>query len=67
MKILGISGSPRKDDQSGTNKLVRTVLENTGCDYELISLRKRQIAGCIACLSHDRFLSVLPRALTLDI
>ena len=50
MKVLGISGSPRKDDQSGTYKLVRTVLENTGCDYELISLRKKQIAGCIACL-----------------
>ena len=50
MKILGISGSPRKEDQSGTYTLVKTVLENSGCDYELISLRGKRIAGCIACL-----------------
>ncbi len=50
MKILGISGSPRKDDRSGTNKLVRTVLEATGLDYELVSLRGKCIDGCIACL-----------------
>ena len=39
MKILGISGSPRKESQSGVYKLVQTVLENTGCEYELVSLR----------------------------
>lgn len=50
MKILGISGSPRKDDKSGVFKLVKTVLENTGCEYELISLQKKAISGCIACL-----------------
>lgn len=50
MKILGISGSPRKDDTSGVFKLVKTVLENTGCEYELISLQKKVISGCIACL-----------------
>lgn len=50
MKILGISGSPRKENVSGTHKLIRTVLEATGCDYELVSLRKMQISGCIACL-----------------
>jgi multimeric flavodoxin WrbA len=50
MKILGISGSPRKEDISGTHKLVRTVLEASGCDYELVSLRKMHISGCIACL-----------------
>ncbi len=50
MKILGISGSPRKDDTSGVFTLVKTVLENTGIDYELISLRKKTISGCIACL-----------------
>jgi multimeric flavodoxin WrbA len=50
MKILGISGSPRKDGQSGTLALVKTVLENSGCDYELISLRGKKISGCIACL-----------------
>jgi len=50
MKILGISGSPRKESVSGTYKLVSTVLENSGIDYELISLRKKNISGCIACL-----------------
>ena len=50
MKILGISGSPRKESQSGTYKVVETVLENTGIGYELVSLRKKTISGCIACL-----------------
>lgn len=50
MKILGISGSPRKSSQSGVYKLVQTVLENTGVDYEIVSLRKKTITGCIACL-----------------
>ena len=50
MKILGISGSPRKEGQSGVYKLVQTVLENTGVEYETISLRGKSISGCIACL-----------------
>jgi multimeric flavodoxin WrbA len=50
MKILGISGSPRKSDTSGCYKLVQTVLENTGCAYELVSLKGKRISGCIACL-----------------
>jgi multimeric flavodoxin WrbA len=50
MKILGISGSPRKNDQSAVYKLVQTVLENTDIEYELISLRGKSISGCIACL-----------------
>ncbi|MBU0969927.1 MAG: flavodoxin family protein [Proteobacteria bacterium] len=50
MKILGISGSSRKEGSSGGMKLVQTVLENTGCEYELISLRNKSIGGCIACL-----------------
>lgn len=50
MKILGISGSPRKDDKSAVFTLVQTVLENTGIEYELISLRGKSISGCIACL-----------------
>jgi multimeric flavodoxin WrbA len=50
MKILGISGSQRKDKKSGTLALVKTVLENTGCEYELISLRGKKIHGCTACL-----------------
>ncbi|WP_419659606.1 NADPH-dependent FMN reductase [Desulfosarcina variabilis str. Montpellier] len=50
MKVLGISGSPRKDGTSGTYKLVKTVVENTGCEYEIVSLRGKKISGCIACL-----------------
>lgn len=50
MKILGISGSPRNNQQSGVYQLVETVLENSGYDYELISLAGRQISGCTACL-----------------
>jgi multimeric flavodoxin WrbA len=50
MKVLGISGSPRKESQSGTYKLVETVAQATGCDYEIISLRGKTISGCIACL-----------------
>jgi multimeric flavodoxin WrbA len=50
MKVLGISGSSRKTDTSGTYRLVKTVLENTGVNYELISLKGKDISGCIACL-----------------
>jgi multimeric flavodoxin WrbA len=50
MKILGISGSPRKKDMSSVYTLVQTVLEYTGIEYELISLRGKSISGCIACL-----------------
>jgi multimeric flavodoxin WrbA len=50
MNILGISGSPRKESRSGVNRLVKTVLDNTGCGYELVSLKGKSISGCIACL-----------------
>ncbi len=50
MKILGISGSPRKEATSGVHTLVKTVLENSGIDYELVSLKGKRIGGCIACL-----------------
>jgi len=50
MKILGISGSPRKENLSGTHKLVETVAQSSGCDYEIISLKTKTISGCIACL-----------------
>jgi multimeric flavodoxin WrbA len=50
MKILGISGSPRQNDKSAAYKLVQTILENTGMEYELVSLRGKSISGCIACL-----------------
>jgi multimeric flavodoxin WrbA len=50
MKILGISGSPRLEERSGVHKLLKTVLEATGLDYDLVSLRGKSISGCIACL-----------------
>lgn len=50
MKILGISGSPRKQEKSSVYKLVQIVLENTGIEYEYVSLRNLNIGGCIACL-----------------
>ena len=50
MNILGISGSTRTPELSGTYRLVETVLDATGCKYELISLKDKTIKGCTACL-----------------
>ncbi len=50
MKILGIVGSTRKDEVSGVHALVGSVLEHTGCEYDLVGLRGKTISGCIACL-----------------
>jgi multimeric flavodoxin WrbA len=50
MRILGISGSPRKEETSGVAKLVQAVLEATGCAYDYVSLQGKKISGCIACL-----------------
>ena len=48
MKVLGISGSPRKD--STTDQLVKEVLGGVDCQKEFISLAGLHIGGCIACL-----------------
>ncbi len=48
MKVLGISGSPVKN--SNTDRLVKTVLEATGLDYEFIKLSEYDIHPCRACL-----------------
>jgi multimeric flavodoxin WrbA len=50
MKVLGIVGSSRKEGVSGVHELVKTVLENTTLEYELVTLRGKNIGGCIACL-----------------
>jgi multimeric flavodoxin WrbA len=50
MKILGIAGSARKSSRSGVYRLVSTVLENTGEDFDLVHLAGKKISGCIACL-----------------
>jgi multimeric flavodoxin WrbA len=49
MKILGISGSPRRG--STTDQLVQAVLAGAdGCDTEFVSLAGKRIGPCIACL-----------------
>jgi multimeric flavodoxin WrbA len=50
MNILGIAGSPRPEEISGVHALVKTVLEHTRADFELISLQGKRIFGCTACL-----------------
>jgi len=50
MKILGIAGSTRPQEESGVYRLVQTTLEATGLDHEILHLRGRKIGGCIACL-----------------
>ncbi|MFA6190296.1 MAG: flavodoxin family protein [Candidatus Staskawiczbacteria bacterium] len=46
MKIVGISGSPRKKN---TNYMLETVLDATGFDYDLILLKDKKIKPCNAC------------------
>ena len=48
MKVLGISGSPRKG--STTDQLVQEVLAGADCPTEFISLAGKRIGPCIACL-----------------
>ncbi len=47
MKILGISGSPRRGKT--TERLVKEVLGATSCETEFISLAGKKIAPCKAC------------------
>jgi len=50
MKILGISGSPRKD--GNTEILLREALnvaEQMDCDTLMFALSERQVAPCVAC------------------
>jgi len=48
MKVLGISGSPRK--ASTTDQLVQEVLNGVDCEKEFISLAGLRIGPCVACL-----------------
>lgn len=45
-KIVGISGSPRNKN---TNYMLKTVLDATGSDYNLILLKDKNIKPCNAC------------------
>ncbi len=49
MKVLGISGSPRKNGT--TAKLVKEILNATGLETEFISLAGKDVRPCIACLA----------------
>ena len=49
MKVLGISGSPRKGET--TDALVKEVLKGVeGCETGFVSLAGKKIGPCIACL-----------------
>ena len=49
MKALGICGSFRED--SNTNKLVEKIAFSSGCEFELVYLRDREVESCTGCLS----------------
>ena len=48
MKVLGVSGSPRKDHS--TDRLVKEVLSTVGVETEFVSLAGKRIGACITCL-----------------
>ena len=48
MKVLGVSGSPRKG--STTDQLVKEVLNGVECETEFLPLSGRRIGPCVACL-----------------
>jgi len=48
MKVLGISGSPRKGHS--TERLVKEVLSTVDVETEFISLAGKKISPCMACL-----------------
>ena len=57
MKVIGFSGSPRKD--ANTDRLVRQVLAGAkaaGADTKFIRIADLKISGCISCYhckTHD--------------
>ncbi len=48
MKVLGVSGSPRKGKT--TDQLVKEVLSGVDVETEFISLAGKRIGACITCL-----------------
>ena len=48
MKVLGISGSPRKGENC--DRLVKEVLSTISVETEFVSLAGKRIGPCIACL-----------------
>jgi len=49
MKVLGISGSPRK--KGTTSELVKSILDFTGIETEYITLAGKNIGPCRYCLA----------------
>ena len=49
MKVLGISGSPRRGKT--TDQLVKEVLASVDCETEFVSLAGKKIAPCTACMA----------------
>jgi len=47
IEVLGISGSPIEN--SNTDRLVRTVLDATGLNFEFVKLSRINIRPCLAC------------------
>ncbi|SEA41492.1 NADPH-dependent FMN reductase [Desulfuromusa kysingii] len=47
-QVIGISGSPIKN--SNTDRLVQSVLNNTGLETEFIKLSTKKVQPCAACL-----------------
>ncbi len=73
MKVLGISGSPRKSQT--TEGLVKTILDATGLETELISLHGKKINGCICglgcvedniCKVQDDYIPLMDKVLKAD-
>lgn len=53
MKLVGISGSSRKKN---TTYMLKTLLDATGMDYDIIQLKKKDLRPCLNCKAcHDSF------------
>jgi multimeric flavodoxin WrbA len=51
MKVLGISGSPRRGNTEFMVKTILERLESKGIETELILLRKKDVKNCKGCLT----------------
>ena len=51
MKILGICGSPRKNNLSTTCQVIEHILAASEIEHEIVSLGQLNYSGCVACLA----------------
>ena len=47
VQVLGISGSPIKN--SNTDRLVKTMLDATGLEFEFVKLSRINVRPCMGC------------------